>query len=129
MKTQVRRAYLANDGLDVTFVIQGKEVRAMKFILCVASKVFRTKFQNEWKRNKEWALRIDYKSFKVMKMFIQNLHGVKHESCDYIEKRVGTRTLADHYNVKSIGDLYAGTVSRNVSKDNVINVLTIGLRL
>ena len=129
VQRSIAHTYKANDGLDVTFMVNNQEVKAIKLILRSISRVFQTMFDGEWKETENNKIEIVGFSFNAMKVFIEMLHGVDHDMMDDVSLGLELILLADKYEVKELVDWFANQVSKKVTVDNVIGVLELGLQL
>ena len=119
--------YDAGVGLDFTFVIDGKEIKASKYTLGVNSYVFDAMVANDWKDSRECRVYIEDVEFEVMDTFIRALHGVVMKIKD-ITMALKLMMVADKYNVGHLFMLAEKYVN-GMHEGNVIEALVVAHQL
>ena len=122
-------SFKANDGLDVTFIVENQEVKATQYILRSTSRVFQAMFDGEWKEAESDRIEIVGFSLKAMTVFIGMLHGVDYDIENDVSLGLELISLADKYEVKECVGWFAYQVSQKVAIDNVISILELGQQL
>ena len=130
IKNRFAFAFEAGQLLDVTFVVDGQELKASKLVLIVMSTVFAAMFDGEWKEAKDNRIDISGTSYKAMDIFIKLMHGIDFQPlADDVDLGLELILLADKYAVKEIGLFIGKQLVQFVDKENVVKLLEIGCQV
>ena len=120
--------YDSGVGLDFTFLVDGREIKASKYILSANSHVFDAMFNNDWKDSREGRVDIVDVEFEVMDTFIRALHGIEMKLKD-ITMAIKLMIVADMYQVERLQFLAETYVKNGIRGDSVIGALVVSHQL
>ena len=120
--------YESGVGLDFTFVVDGHQIKASRYVLCENSPVFTAMFANEWKDSRENRIDIEDVSSDAMATFIKILHGV---DVGHVAPGIAIEmvVIAEKYQVSEIKKQSAEYAKQHLSNDNVVEALVVAHRL
>ena len=94
--------FVSGIGLDYTFIVDSKPIKAPKFTLVTKSPVFKAMFENDnWKDSRENRTTIEDCSFEAKDTFIRAIHGVPVEICSVVQA-LELLAIADKYQVTNL---------------------------
>ena len=120
--------YKSGFGLNFTFVIDGKVIKASKSVLASNSYVFKAMLTNDSKESREVRVDISDVEFDVMDTFIRALHGVKMRIKD-ITMALQLMVVADKCKVKPLQLLAENYVKNGIRGESVIDALVVSHQL
>ena len=116
------RALLSNTATDVTFIVQGEQIKAHKAVLVARSNYFSTMFDCDMKESITKEVEITDVQPKVFTALLGFLCGVMPEETkceDWTELLVA----ADKYDLQELKDLCEASIIRCLSIDNIFEAL------
>jgi len=116
----IAECYVSGIGLDFAFAVDGKLVKAAKYILAIHSPVFKAMLENEWKDSRENRIDITDCSYETMEAFVKVLHGIKLELTD-IQLALEMMMVVDKYQVPRLKDQAECFVEARLNQKNVID--------
>lgn len=115
-------------GLDFRIMISKEVIKASKYILGLHSSVFEVMLGNDWKDSRENLIEVDDVEYDVMLLLVKALHGVPAYLKD-INMALKLIIVADKYNVEEMKQQAQDYVKSEISKENVIRILTFAHEL
>ena len=115
-------------GLGVSFDIDGREIKASKYLLILASPVFETMFSREWKESRENKIEIKDYDYDTVETFVKIIHGYEIKMTSFT-KAVNLLMMSKMYEVDNLTDKVATYLDFGINKDTALDALAVGHRL
>ena len=127
-KVEKQDRYDSGIGLDFTFVVDGTEIGASKYLLSASSDVFDAMLNNDWKDARDGRVDIHDVEPDVMDTFIRAIHGVEMKITD-MTMAIKLMIVSDKYEVAPLQSLAATYVKKGIRVESVIEALVVSHQL
>ena len=121
------QCYNNGNGLDVTIVVDGREVKASKYMLMLVSPVFELMFEDgKWQESVDNKIEIEDFEFDTVETFVKMIHGFP-INLNNFEKTIKLLMISQKYQVDAIQQQISQVFQHfGVNKDVILETLRIG---